>query len=151
MHLALPLLRLRSRFSGLAALTALTLAAFSPVSALHAEDLPKVTVAATNPETGSTDRGPGVFTISLSKALNKPLTVVYSVKGTAVNGVDYVRLSGTKVIKAGKRSANINVVYKGSTQIYFPPETVKLILEAKPDYELGADKRATVTIDFVLP
>jgi hypothetical protein len=85
-----------TRFAALPLTAALALAAFWPADAVRAEGLPKASVVATNSETGEVDRAPGVFTISLSEKATKPVTVLYALKGTAVNGENYVRLSGMK-------------------------------------------------------
>jgi hypothetical protein len=50
-----------------------------------------------------------VFTVSRNGPTNIPLTVNYTIGGTAVNGVDYTRLPGTVVIPAGARAAIIGV------------------------------------------
>src|SRR6266853_3024203 len=52
---------------------------------------------------------PAVFTVTRTGPTNSPLTVFYSVGGTASNGVDYVRLPGSVIIPAGASSANIDV------------------------------------------
>jgi len=54
----------------------------------------------------------GGFVISLPTAvtLTQPVTVNYTVSGTATNGVDYQNLSGTVVIPAGQNSVALPVV-----------------------------------------
>jgi hypothetical protein len=94
---------------------------------------------------------PGVFTFTLSEPSKTAVTVAYSLKGTAVNGVDYVRLSGVKKIKAGKTTATVQVVFNKVTDAYFSPETIKLLILPHAGYVVGLPKRATVTLEFVLP
>ncbi|RFM31701.1 beta strand repeat-containing protein, partial [Chitinophaga silvisoli] len=53
----------------------------------------------------------GVFTVSLPGGISypEPITVNYTVSGTAIAGTDYTTLSGTVTIPAGVNSAVINV------------------------------------------
>ncbi|HKQ40239.1 MAG TPA: Calx-beta domain-containing protein, partial [Verrucomicrobiae bacterium] len=52
---------------------------------------------------------PAIFTVSRTGSVSNALTVYYTVGGTAMNGVDYVELSGQVEIPAGQRSAEIEV------------------------------------------
>lgn len=69
-----------------------------------------VTVYSTNnPVTAeASSPTPGVFTIVRSDTAT-PLTVNYTLTGSAVNGVDYTNLSGSVVIAAGATTTNIYV------------------------------------------
>jgi hypothetical protein len=139
-----------SRFAAtftLALAAVLALGLLWPASTLRAEGRPKLSVEATNARTGD-GIAPGVFTFTLSEPSK---TAVYSLKGTAVNGVDYVRLSGVKKIKAGKTTATVQVVFNKVTDAYFSPETIKLLILPHAGYVVGLPKRATVTLEFVLP
>ena len=73
-----------------------------------------VSIAATSPqaqeETQSVLGQPGQFTISLSQAPASDLTVFYTIGGTAVNGTDYLTLSGSVLIPAGQTTATITVM-----------------------------------------
>jgi len=70
---------------------------------------------------------PGVFTVQRTGNTGQALLVNYRISGTATNGTDYQRLSGTVTIPAGQSSAQIEVA------------PVDNLLE-------GADKNVTVTL-----
>ena len=87
--------------------------------------LPVVSVQAAS---DGTESGiPGVFTVQRTGDTGQPLAVSYCISGTATNGVDYQRLSGTVTIPASQSSAQIEVV------------PIDNLLE-------GADKNVTVTL-----
>jgi hypothetical protein len=69
-----------------------------------------------------------VFTVKRDRGTNIPLTVYFSLSGTAENGVDYRRLERSVVIPAGAWSANI-VVYPIDDQLVEGTETVVASLE----------------------
>ena len=71
---------------------------------------------------------PAVFTVTRTGPTNSPLTVFYSVGGTASNGVDYVGLPGSVIIPAGASSANIEVVVIDDLFVE-GTETVELTLQ----------------------
>jgi hypothetical protein len=79
--------------------------------AIESPQLPAITATATQDSGG--DKAPfdiGVFTISRnSAAMNAPLIVHYTVRGTGTPGSDYVALSGTAVIPAGEALVQISV------------------------------------------
>src|SRR6185503_77540 len=56
------------------------------------------------------------FTVKRDRGTNIPLTVYYSLEGTAENGVDYRRLERSVIIPAGTWSAHI-VVDRKSTRL----------------------------------
>jgi len=87
--------------------------------------LPVVSVQAAS---DGTESGiPGFFTVQRTGDTGQPLAVSYCISGTATNGVDYQRLSGTVTIPAGQSSAQIEVA------------PIDNLLE-------GADKNVTVTL-----
>jgi hypothetical protein len=128
----------------------LALATLAPASAVQAKEEPKVSIVATNATTGYQE-APGVFTITLSEKQDKPVTVLYSVSGNPVNGVDYNRISGMKVIKAHKTHALINIVPTSKSDGVTGFGSVELKLKKGKGYKLGADKSASVEITIVLP
>lgn len=83
-----------------------------------------VQVAGNAAESGSPS---GAFTIQRTGDMGQALVVNYRISGTATNGVDYHRLSGTVTIPTGQSSAQIEVV------------PIDNLLE-------GADKNVTVTL-----
>ncbi|MCX8107718.1 MAG: PKD domain-containing protein, partial [Verrucomicrobiae bacterium] len=72
-------------------------------------DLPLVTVVATQPIANESGTPVGVFVVTRSGDMSAPLVVNYLVSGSAVSGRDYRTLSGTVTIPAGQPSASIVV------------------------------------------
>lgn len=121
-----------------------------------------------------TERIPAVntatFIIKRSGPTNEDLTVHYSIRGTASNGVDYLKLPGVAVIPKGSRSVNITVIPIDDS-VPEPRETVVLTLippplttaddgqqasntPSKPPYIIGSRSRACIVIadnDTLLP
>jgi hypothetical protein len=111
-----------------------------------------VSIAATSPqaqeETQSVLGQPGQFTISLSQAPASDLTVFYTIGGTAVNGTDYLTLSGSVLIPAGQTTATITVMALDNG-IMNVNEFVTLTLTgtSNPAYTVdSSSSSATVTI-----
>jgi len=87
---------------------------------------------------------PGVFTIVRpDTAVGNPVTVLYTLTGSAENGVDYTNLSGSVVIAAGETTTNIYIQPIDDTEPEFT-ETVVLDIAESPDYIGGGS--ATVAI-----
>jgi PKD repeat protein len=108
---------------------------------------PVVTITASVREVPSVRGQRGRFTLTRTGGeTDKNLTVFYTVRGSAVPGVDYVMLTGSKVIKAGKTKVNIPVV--PSRVDLERMVTVKLVLQAPENdsYTLGKDRAAKVKI-----
>lgn len=108
---------------------------------------PTVTVSAGgNPIEGST---PGSFLVSLSAASAVPITVRYTVSGTATAGTDYTALPGTLVVGAGTTTATIGVA-AASDGVIDLNETVILTLASDTNvpatYSVGTPSAATLTI-----
>jgi hypothetical protein len=127
----------------------LALATLAPASSLQAKE-PLVDIVASNATTGYQE-APGVFTITLSEKQDKPVIVLYSVSGHPVNGVDYNRISGMKVIKAHKTHALINIVPTSKSDGVTGFGSVELKLKKGKGYDLGSNKSASVEITIVLP
>lgn len=94
-----------------------------------------------------TNCGPknAAFTVHRWGDTIEDLTVTYDVSGTATNGVDYVPLSGSVVIPAGQRHAEITVIPIDDG----PPDissTVLVKLTGATNYIVGYPQRAAVLI-----
>lgn len=87
---------------------------------------------------------PGQFTVMRTGDLDFPLTVSYSITGTAAGGVDYAALSGSATIPAGSSSVDVNIEPIDDS-ISEATETVILTL-AGGSYAIGSPSSATVTI-----
>jgi hypothetical protein len=112
---------------------------------------PTVSIAATTPLTTKGGSIPGAFTVTRAGSSTDPLTVNYTVSGTALPVTDYsgsattfVPLSGSVTIPAGASSAVINV-YPANDGVPSPQRTVIVTLSPSPNYGL-ASSRDTVTI-----
>jgi hypothetical protein len=106
---------------------------------------PTVTISAATPETAEGSSSPAVFTVSRTGAVDAPLTVSYSVSGSAGAGSDYGALSGTVTIPAGAASANI-LINTLNDSVFEGNELVSVTLNASQgSYNLGGAS-AAVTI-----
>jgi hypothetical protein len=119
---------------------------FDTVTLLDNE--PSIAVAASDPgavESGQT----GAFTITRTTAnLGSPVTVFYKITGTATNGVDYVKLTGTAVIPAGQASVDV-LVSPIDDPLAEGTEDIVLTLVGNAAYSLDPDpanRAATVSI-----
>src|ERR1043166_2602156 len=91
------------------------------ISVLSSDGQPVVSVVATDPDAeeipvvppgmGMVQRvNSAVFTVSRAGRTNDPLTVYFSLGGTASNGVDYVKVDNSITIPAGASSADVYIV-----------------------------------------
>ena len=115
---------------------------------------PIVTVAASDAAASEPGANIGRFTLSRTGSRTLPLTVHFTVAGTATAGVDYTALVASPVtIAAGASSANVNVTPRNDASVE-GAETVILNLVANAAYTVGGSNSATVTIaddDNILP
>lgn len=95
--------------------------------------VPKVSIAATAPDTTEGGPQPGAFTFMRSGATTTALTVNYTISGTAANGADYTTLSGSVVIAIGAVSAVVNVATVDDSSSE-PLETVVLTTTTNANY-----------------
>lgn len=110
---------------------ALTVAGLPPVP-----PIPSVTATVTTLSAQFGGGTYGQFTLALSSVQSNDLHVAYSVKGTGLNGTDYVLLKGTAKIKAGKTSKPIKVVPLGDGR-GLTKRTVKFTLLSGDGYTVG--------------
>jgi hypothetical protein len=105
------------------------------ISVLHSEILPVVTVEATDPRASEGGTlaviDPAIFTVHRRGDLTSPLLVFYTLRGTAMNGEDYLALSGSVEIPAEAASVTIEVVPLAD-QLEEGVETVIVRLEPMP-------------------
>jgi len=86
----------------------------------------------------------GVFTLTRTGDTSVPLTVNYTVSGTATAGSDYTALSGAVTFQAGAASTNITVAVLGDSTVELT-ETVILTITASGSYGISTGS-ATVSI-----
>ena len=109
--------------------------------------IPIVTIAATDADASETGPDSGTFTVSRTGDTTDPLTVTYTVGGTAA-GNDFTptpALSGTVTIASGAADATITITPAEDSDVE-GDETVIVTLTDTADYDLGATTEATVTI-----
>ena len=107
-----------------------------------------VSVAASDAFASESPVDKATFTLTRSGSatlLMSPLTVSYTVNGTATSGVDYTALAGTVMFAAGSATATVDVT-PIADKFTEGAETVKLVLTTVEPYDLGAPAEATVTI-----
>jgi hypothetical protein len=105
---------------------------------------PEVTVLATDSSATEAGLTTGTFTISRTGDTTDPVTVNYSVTGTAVNGTDYAMLATTAIIPAAQSSVNV-VVTPVDEAAPEDDETVIVTLTSGTGYTVGSPSAATVT------
>ena len=114
---------------------------------IDASALPTVSVTAPVPSVVVGSGGAGQFLLTRTGGdLSQTLVVTYTVKGSAVNGTDYVLLKGTKKIKPGKAAAKLNVVPLGGRINGMTKSTIKLTVKPGSGYAPGAPASAKVKI-----
>jgi hypothetical protein len=110
--------------------------------------LAAVSVFASDPvasETNPNLSGRGQLAFSRTGPLTDPLTINYSVAGTATSGADYNALAGTITLIPGQRSARIFVTPIADS-LAEANETVIAVITPDAAYDIGARSSATVTI-----
>jgi len=112
---------------------------------LSPETLATVGVTATVPATDTTGGSPAVFTFTRVGSVAAPVTVEYTITGTATAGVDYNALSGQVTIPAGVTSATVSLVPKANPA-NVNNRTATLTITPKSEYGVGVNSRAGVTI-----
>ncbi len=112
-----------------------------------ADDPGVVNLTASVPEASEAGPNSGVFTLARSGGnVLEPLTVGFSIGGSAANNSDYAFIAGNATIPAGLSSATVNITPLADNRVE-PLETVELtLIEPSVNYLVGSSARATVTI-----
>lgn len=108
---------------------------------------PAISVGATDPlagEPGSME-GSGTFTFHRTGPTTAPLTVNFSVGGTATAGSDYTALGTSVAFASGSATATKLVIVGDDTDVE-GDETVVLTLAGGTGYVVGTPASATITI-----
>jgi hypothetical protein len=112
---------------------------------LSPDALATISVTATVPATDTVGGAPAVFTFTRVGLVNQPVTVDYTIAGTAEAGVDYEPLPGRVTLPAGATSATVTLVPKANPA-NTNNRTATLTLTPRPAYGVGASDRAGATI-----
>ena len=108
-------------------------------------DMPTATLSALVPSVTANSGQIGEFLLTLSPAPISDVVVNFTIKGTALNGTDYVLLKTTKKIKAGKISKPIKVIPQGDLG-GANKKTVVLALAPGDGYTVGTAGKVKVKI-----
>lgn len=110
-------------------------------------DVPTVSITASDATAVEYPVNTGTFRVTRIEASATPLTVYYTVSGTATNGVDYNALSGSVTIPAGAANtyATITVTPKNDA-LKEKDETVIVTIPYSASYNVNPPGTATVTI-----
>jgi YD repeat-containing protein len=120
----------------------MTSEAFTYVGAVSVN--PTISVTANNPNAAEPPN-PGQFTLTRTGGLAQPLTVAYTISGTATNGADYQNLSGIVTFGAGSNTTTIDLNVLDDN-IFEGTETATITLTANAAYTLATANTATVNI-----
>jgi predicted outer membrane repeat protein len=107
---------------------------------------PRVMITARAPYAARAGSIPAKFTIDRDVLVDTPLTVYYSVGGTAIPGVDYVALSGKLTLPAGAYSGTILITPLGGSG----DKTVIVTLTSRPEYVLGRRSATALIADRLI-
>lgn len=128
------------------ALDPAAIAALAAGGAADDSSIPAVSVAVTVATTALKGAPPGVFTLTRTGSTASPLTVLYSLGGTATNGVTYTNLSGSVTIPAGTNAASVYITPKDFAFSQLQ-QTAILTLAGSANYTIGDADSGTVTIE----
>jgi hypothetical protein len=121
---------------------AIDIGAFEAQTALT---LPTITLAV-NPTSVTEDSAENlIFTLTRSHSQINPLTVTYTIAGTASNGTDYATIPTSVTFAANSLTATVTVDPTGDRTVE-PDETVILTLNAGADYAIGTTEAVTGTV-----
>lgn len=109
------------------------------------EQDPTVTLSASD-AVASDGGNTAAFRLNLFPAAPDPLSVGYSIAGSAVNGTDYTVLSGVAAVPAGALANTISVVPINRNGARAKTQTVILALASGTGYTVGSPNTATVYI-----
>lgn len=109
------------------------------------DDVPTASITVSPASTPEDGAGNLVYTVALSAASASPLSVNFTLGGTAINGNDYASTNSPVVIPAGATSQTI-IIDPNPNGTIEPDETVIITLAAGAGYTVGTPASATGTI-----
>ena len=109
------------------------------------DDVPSVTVSV-SPAAVAEDGAPNlIYTFTLNQAAFNPISINYTIGGTATNGTDYATIASPLIINTGNTTGTITVNPTADATIE-ADETVTLTLAAGTGYTVGVPNSATGTV-----
>jgi uncharacterized protein (DUF1800 family) len=112
---------------------------------LSPETLSTVSVTATVAITDTTSLNPASFTFTRVGPVTSPISVAYSVSGSAVAGTDYTPVTGTIAIPAGASTATLSLAPRANPANN-NNRIATLTLTPQSTYGVGVNDQASVTI-----
>ena len=91
-----------------------------------------------------------IIMVSRDSGFDSPLTVLYSISGTAINGLDYDTLPGTVTFPVGSKDRMI-VIHAIDDLLIEGDETVTVTLAATSGYTVGGQPATAIIVDNDLP
>ena len=113
--------------------------------AITDNDLPTVSIIATDASASEVGVDTGTLLVTRNGCLSSPLTVSYTLGGSATSGSDYQALSGSVAIPAGAASVTITITPIDDS-FAEGDETAVVALAANASYVVGSPSSASVTI-----
>lgn len=110
------------------------------------DELPTVTLSASDATAAEPGTDTAAFTFTRTGSTTDPLTVLFDVSGTALNGVDYAAIPSSIEIPAGTNSLVVPITALDDT-VREKPEQIILVLKESPNYNRGTTATQTVTIN----
>lgn len=107
-------------------------------------DLPLVNVT-TLSHGAETDSTPGQLKFTFDQSSPAPVTIPYSLSGSATPGTDYQPLSGSITMPPGETSVILEVIPIDDLEVELD-ETVEITILASSDYEIGINNQASLII-----
>jgi hypothetical protein len=107
---------------------------------------PVVTVTALDPNASEVGPDIGTFRFARTGDAAAPLSLTYTLSGTAINGVDYQIVPATTInFGAGEATTDLTItpIADGTAE---GVETVTVTLTDAATYDLGASSSATISI-----
>ncbi len=111
--------------------------------------LPTVTLSVSVPQVVAGTGQNGAFLLTRTGDLAQDLIVAYQVKGSAVNGVDYVYLKGSAKLKAGKASKLVKVKPYGYGQGPGVKAVVRMVLLPSDAYTVGTPSTEKIKVKII--
>ena len=118
---------------------------------LTPDPLATVSVVASSSATDNRGGPPAVFRITRAGSLSQPLTVTFSLSGSAEAGRDYNAVPNSVTIPAGADSAEVTVTASSAATTAATNRDLIITITAGSGYALSADRSAVVTLFFNQP
>ena len=113
--------------------------------AMPVQQLPRVSVVASDDTAAEAGATTGTFTLTRSGSTASELTVTFAMTGTATPGADYAMLSESITFAAGAADAIVTVTPLDDPSVE-PDETIVLTIEPGAAYGVRAPSSATVVL-----